>query len=85
MLDILTSQDIDHLFLAVARIATYDDPKTDTKLGYGTGFFYSNPNDQLFLMTNRLAIRDEERSYIPNVVRLSLHADPMDLKVRRDY
>ncbi|MFY9796654.1 MAG: serine protease [Candidatus Nitrosopolaris sp.] len=85
MLDILTSQDIDHLFLAVARIATYDDPKTDTKLGYGTGFFYSNPNDQLFLLTNRHVILDEARGYIPNVVRLSLHTDPTNFRVSRNY
>lgn len=80
-------RDIDPLFLAVARISTYDDPNTGKVWDYGTGFFYTNPGKQLFLITNRHVIRDEKINppYIPNVVRLSLHANPNDLRVNHDY
>jgi hypothetical protein len=75
-------RDIDHLFLTVARILTYDDqnPNTDEEPGYGTGFFYSNPD-----ITNRHVIRDEGKGKFPNLVRLSIHADPNDLRVNRNY
>jgi hypothetical protein len=69
----------------VTRISTYDDPNTGKVCSYGTGFFYSNPNDQLFLITNRHVIVKEEKSYFPNVIRLSLHADRDDLRVNRNY
>ena len=76
---------IESLFLTVARIATYDDPETDTKPGYGTGFFYENPKNEYFLITNRHVILDEKRRHIPNLVRLSLHADRNNPRENRDY
>ena len=75
------------LFFSVARILTYDDPKPNAREepGYGTGFFYRNPNEQLFLITARHVIKDEKKGKIPNLLRLSLHADRNDLTVNRDY
>jgi hypothetical protein len=83
----MSIRDIDPLFLTVARISTYDDPSPDTREepGYGTGFFYLNPNAQLFLITNRHVIIDEEKGKIPNIVRIQLHTNPNDLRVNRDY
>jgi len=87
-------RDIDPLFFTVARITTYDDPNTNEVWNFGTGFFYLNPNNQLFLITNKHVIRDEgkkykiqgkEKRYIPKGVWLSLHADPKDLRVNRVY
>ncbi len=49
------------------------------------GFFYSNPKEKLFFITNRHVILDEEKKYFPNVVRLSLHANQNDLRLNRDY
>jgi hypothetical protein len=80
-----SSEGVDPLFFTVARISTYDDPKIDKVWNYGTGFFYLNPRKQLFLITNRHLILDEEKGYIPNVARLSFHANPNDLRVNRDY
>ena len=77
--------DIDPLFLTVARISTYDDVETGRVWGNGTGFFYSNPKGDLFLITNRHVIKDEQNSYIPNIVRLSLHANPDNLRENHDY
>ena len=51
----------------------------------GTGFFYSNPKDDLFLITNRHVIKDESSWYIPNIVRLSLHTNRDNLRQNRDY
>ena len=79
------SPDIDPLFFTVARVSTYDDPNTGEVWNYGTGFFYLNPNKQLFLITNRHLIRDEKKRYIPNGVWLLLHADQKDLSVNRNY
>jgi hypothetical protein len=73
--------DIDPLFLTVARISTYDDVET----GRVWGLFYSNPKGDLFLITNRHVIKDEQNSYIPNIVRLSLHANPDNLRENHDY
>jgi hypothetical protein len=56
-------EDITPLFLTVARISTYDD-ETGTVLRNGTGFFYSNPKDDSFLITNRHVIKDESSWYI---------------------
>jgi S1-C subfamily serine protease len=83
----MSISDIDPLFLTVARISTYDDPNPNAceEPSYGTGFFYSNPHAELFLITNRHVIIDEEKGKIPNLVRLSLHANPNDLRVNRDY
>ncbi len=75
---------ISTLFLTVARISTYDDG-TGTVLKNGTGFFYSNPKDDLFLITNRHVIIDESSWYIPNVVRLSLHTNRDNLKENDIY
>jgi hypothetical protein len=77
-------EDIKPLFLTVARISTYDD-EMGTVLRNGTGFFYSNPNDDLFLITNRHVIKDESSWYIPNMVRLSLHANRDNLKDNDNY
>jgi hypothetical protein len=83
----MSIRDIEPLFLAVARILTYDypDPKTPEEPGYGTGFFYSNPSKQIFLITNRHVIRDEKNGKFPNLVKLSLHTDPNDLRVNRNF
>jgi hypothetical protein len=72
-------ENIKPLFLTVARISTYDD-ETGTVLKNGTGFFYSNPKRDLFLITNRHVIRDEYSSYIPTMVRLSLHNNRDNLR-----
>ena len=73
------------LYFSLARISTYDDPNIGKVWNYGTGFFYSNPEEQLFFITNRHVILDEEKKYFPNVVRLSLHANQNDLRLNRDY
>jgi Trypsin-like peptidase domain len=70
-------------FLTVARISTYDD-ETGTVLRNGTGFFYSNPKGDVFLITNRHVIKDEPW-YIPNIVRLSLYANRENLKGNQNY
>jgi hypothetical protein len=75
---------VDPLFFTVARISTYDDPNIGKVWNYGTGFFYSNPKEQLFFITNRHVILYEEKKYFPNVVRLSLHANQNDLRLNRD-
>jgi hypothetical protein len=71
------SMSVDPLFFTVARISTYDDPNKDKAWNYGSGFFYSNPNRQLFLITNRHVILYEDKGYFPNVVRISIQQIPM--------
>jgi len=39
----------------------------------------------LFLISNRHVIKDEQKSYIPYTVRLSLHANPDDLRENHNY
>lgn len=72
---------IDDVYITVSRITTLlKDEKDEKILGYGTGFFFSNKNKNLFLITNRHVIRDEKKNHFPNFIRLQLHTNPNDLK-----
>lgn len=54
---------IDEFLLMVVRIrALNKDENDEQRAGYGTGFFYTNDKNELFLITNRYVDRDE----IPN-------------------
>lgn len=76
---------VDPLFLTVSRIATFDQASDQKPLAYGTGFFYTNSKDELFLITNRHVIIRENDSYVPNIARLTLHTNPNNLSQNRDY
>jgi hypothetical protein len=54
-------------------------------LGSGTGFFYTNARQELFLITNRHVVIDETRNFFPNTTRLLLHDSPTNLRSNRPY
>ena len=80
----MSSISVDPLFFATAKISTLDDPKSNKVWKFGTGFFYGT-EQRIFLITNRHVIIDECKKYLPNVVRLSLHNDPKDLRKNGTY
>ena len=58
--------------------------KDGTEVGSATGFFYTR-GDDLFLVTNKHVVRDEEKGVVPDLLRLRLHRDPNDLTNNGDY
>ena len=48
-------------------------------VGTATGFFYSRAN-QLYLVTNRHVVSDEAAGIRPTALRVTVHADPRDVR-----
>jgi hypothetical protein len=80
---------IDQLYYTVTRITThhYTDSESvnPSELTKATGFFYSNKQNTLFLITNRHVLVDEDKGYFPNVVRIRLHVNQSDIKQNEYY
>jgi len=67
--------------MSAVLITTYSQTAShDTELKYATGFFYSPPDSELYLITNRHVVIDEETSYFPNLLRFWIHKDKSNLK-----
>src|SRR2546425_923426 len=76
-------QGLQELFLVTTFIEMFVQ---DTRVGTGTGFFcLSEDKQRLFLITNRHIVRDEEKLFFPDRVRLRLHVNPGDLKLFKSY
>lgn len=77
--------DLDYLYLAVTKLTTHDYNDDNiinpNAVRTGTGFFYTNDNSKLFLITSRHLVIDENKNYQPHILRLYLHTDDMDLTI----
>jgi len=77
---------IDEFLLMVVRIEALNKDESDEQwAGYGTGFFYTNDRDELFLITNRHVVRNEDNKHFPTFLRLRLHTDATDYRRNREY
>ena len=81
---------VDQMHYAVTRITTHyygsDNEINPEVAKTATGFFYHNiKNDFLFLITNRHVIKDPDKDYFPNAIKLTLHTDPDDMTQNTDY
>jgi len=66
---------IESLFLAVARILTFDGPRGLTN---ASGFFFER-GDRLFLGTSRHVMFDEPSEHFPDRIEIELHLNPENL------
>ena len=75
--------DIDELYLSVTKLTTHefnDDKSVNSKdIRTGTGFFYEDSNGNHYLITNRHIVIEENAKYFPNILRLHLHINEIDL------
>jgi len=62
----------------VATVSFVEQVKGGNAMGSATGFFYTR-GDDLFLVTNKHVVRDEDRGVLPDLLRLRLHQDANDL------
>lgn len=67
---------------AVTRLETFKRDRragVTSKLCTATGFFYKNKSDELFLVTNKHVLYDEDDHYFPDRLRFFVHTDPEHL------
>jgi V8-like Glu-specific endopeptidase len=80
---------IDSLYYTVTRITThhYTDSESvnPSEISKATGFFYSNKQNSLFLVTNRHVLVNEDKGYFPNIARIMLHVNQSDIKQNEYY
>jgi S1-C subfamily serine protease len=67
---------IHDLFLIVTLLLQV---QSGQPIGTATGFFYTRA-EQLYLVTNRHVVRDDQRKLRPEALRVTVHADPRDVR-----
>jgi hypothetical protein len=80
---------IDQFYLSVARLTTHyydnDEQLDSSPAKTGTGFFFMNDKDQLFLVTNRHVIIKESETHFPNGIRMLMHTNTNDFTQNRYF
>ena len=64
------------LFVSVTPIEIYSG---STKVSVATGFFFTHQN-QLYLITNRHVVVNENKEYFPSHIKIRIHTDPNNVK-----
>jgi S1-C subfamily serine protease len=68
----------------VATVTFIRQVKGGNQIGSATGFFYTR-GDNLFLVTNKHVVRDDQTGTIPDLLRLRLHKQGKPLTENEDY
>lgn len=63
----------------VATVAQLRCLRSGSDVGSGSGFFYEHGGN-LFLVTNRHVLVDEDDNYYPDKIKLQLHTTPTDIR-----
>ncbi len=72
---------IDPIITSVAKVTVFENNKI---ISTASGFFYEN-NSNLYFITNRHVVIDEEEKYFPDIISLRLHVDPNNLQNNADF
>ena len=70
---------IPYLALSVAQVAAYRGPH---QTALASGFFYKN-SDNIYYITSRHVVIDEDDRHYPDAIKLKLHTDPSNIASSR--
>jgi hypothetical protein len=68
----------EQVLYSVVRLEGYRydrNTRKNVRLLQGTGFFYENESENIFLITNRHIVADKKNSLSPEKLRLYIHDD----------